>query len=225
MPPSHRLGSLRIMRTVPATTRGILLATLVVVLGASVIAGTADARPPAPPGEKASRSALAKLKIAPRKSLAGYSRSRFGSRWSSAGDGCDTRDRVLQRDGRNVHTAGDCRITGTWTSLYDGAVITVGRELDIDHVVPLAHAWRTGAKKWTKARRRAFANDLTEPQLIAVSAHSNRSKGDSPPDEWKPPRRAVWCLYARWWIDVKTAWQLTTTRPERTSLRVMLRRC
>ena len=104
-------------------------------------------------------------------------------------------------------------------------MITVGRELDIDHVVPLAHAWRTGAKAWTKARRRAFANDLTEPQLIAVSAHSNRSKGDSPPDQWKPPRRAIWCLYARWWIDVKTVWHLTTTRPERTSLRAMLRRC
>ncbi len=225
MRPPQDLGSRTVMRTIHATTLAIITAAVTVTLAISAMPGTADARPPAPPGEKASRSALSKLKIAPRKSLAGYSRGRFGSGWSSAGEGCDTRDRVLQRDGRNVQTTSACRITGTWTSLYDGIVITAARELDIDHVVPLAHAWRTGAKTWTTTRRRAFANDLTDSQLIAVSAHSNRSKGDSPPDEWKPPRRAIWCLYARWWIDVKTVWQLTTTRPERTSLRSMLRRC
>jgi len=210
------------MRAVHATT-AIAAITLAVATG--VIQGTAHARPPAPPGEKASRSALASLKVAPRAGLTGYRRARFGSGWAAAGGGCDTRDRVLQRDGRNVHTASGCRITGTWTSLYDGAVLTVGRELDIDHVVPLAHAWRTGAKRWSAKRRRAFANDLRAPQLIAVSASSNRSKSDSAPDEWKPPRRAIWCLYARWWIRVKTIWRLTVTGRERTSLRSMLRRC
>lgn len=124
-----------------------------------------------------------------------------------------------------MHTAGGCRITGTWTSLYDGVVVTVARELDIDKVVPLAHAWRSGAKTWTKNRRRAFANDLRDPQLIAVSAHSNRSKGDQAPDEWKPPRRTIWCLYARSWIRVKTVWRLTVIGRERKSLRSMLRRC
>ncbi len=211
-----------VMRAVHATTR---VAAIMLAVATGVIQGTAHARPPAPPGEKASRSALAKLKVASRTGLTGYRRARFGSGWAAAGGGCDTRDRVLQRDGRNVHTASGCRITGTWTSLYDGAVLTVGRELDIDHVVPLAHAWRTGAKRWSAKRRRAFANDLRGPQLIAVSASSNRSKSDSAPDEWKPPRRAIWCLYARWWIRVKTIWHLTVTGRERTSLRSMLHRC
>ena len=214
------------MRSARATTLVIVVTlTAAAVSGGLVGDDTADARPPAPPSAEASRTALAKLTLAPRRSLAGYSRARYGSGWASAGEGCDTRDRVLQRDGRNVHTAGGCRITGTWTSLYDGVVVTVGRELDIDHVVPLAHAWRTGAKTWTMKRRRAFANDLRDPQLIAVSAHSNRSKGDQAPDEWKPPRRAIWCLYARWWIRVKTVWRLTVIGRERKSLRSMLRRC
>jgi hypothetical protein len=205
-----------------AVLAALIATTLTFGLGGS---GPALAEPPKPPGPKASRAALAKLKIAPRGSYAGYDRDHFGDDWTPAGESCDTRDRVLQRDGRNVRTASGCRITGTWRSPYDGVIVTVSRNVDIDHVVPLGHAWRTGAKTWAPARREAFANDLREPQLVAVTYRSNRSKGDDAPDEWKPPRRAIWCLYARWWIDVKTAWQLTTTRPERTSLRAMLRRC
>jgi hypothetical protein len=60
------------------------------------------------------------------------------------------------------------------------------------------------ARSWPGALRERFANDLADPQLIAVSASTNRPKGARSPDAWKPPRRAAWCLYARWWIDVKT---------------------
>jgi hypothetical protein len=97
--------------------------------------------------------------------------------------------------------------------------------VDIDHVVPLANAWRSGAKHWSRHRRREFANDLDNSQLIAVSASSNRSKGDQGPESWKPPRRAAWCLYSRWWVQVKWAWRLTVIRAERTELRKMLAAC
>jgi uncharacterized protein DUF1524 len=95
----------------------------------------------------------------------------------------------------------------------------------IDHIVPLANAWISGARAWTAAQRDAFANDRRDPQLIAVSFSSNRSKGDRSADEWKPPRRAAWCLYSRWWIDVKTIWKLTITAPERDALAGMLATC
>ena len=185
----------------------------------------AHGQPPTPPGARASQTALQRLTVASRGSYAGYSRARFGDGWAPAGEGCDIRDRVLQRDGRGVHTASGCRITGTWTSPYDGRVVRVAHELDIDHVVALAHAWRTGAQLWSARRREAFANDLRAPELVAVTAHTNRAKSDSAPDEWKPPRRAAWCLYARWWIAVKTTWRLTVTGLERRALRAMLRRC
>ena len=46
---------------------------------------------------------------------------------------------------------------------------------------------QSGATSWTTARRRAFANDLTNPQLLAVTDEVNESKGDSGPENWKPP--------------------------------------
>ncbi|KLJ10931.1 hypothetical protein EMPG_13749, partial [Blastomyces silverae] len=60
-------------------------------------------------------------------------------------------------------------------------------DVDIDHVVPLSNAWKSGAAGWTTARRREFANDLVNPQLIAVTDNVNQQKSDAGPEEWKPP--------------------------------------
>ena len=49
--------------------------------------------------------------------------------------------------------------------------------LDIDRLVPLAEAWRSGAWAWTSLQRQAYANDLSESRaLVAVSLGQNRSK-------------------------------------------------
>jgi Protein of unknown function (DUF1524) len=142
------------------------------------------------------------------------------------GGGCDTRDRVLIRDGRHVVVGDDCLITsGRWRSYYDGLVLKKKSRVDIDHIVPLANAWRSGAKRWSRRRRRSFANDLKDSQLIAVSASSNRSKGDQGPEDWKPPRRKAWCLYSRWWVQVKRHWHLAVVRTERQALRRMVATC
>jgi Protein of unknown function (DUF1524) len=157
--------------------------------------------------------------------MTGYSRDRF-EHWTSQGDGCDTRDRVLQRDGQGVSTGDDCQITsGSWFSVYDGQTFTDPSDVDIDHMVPLANAWRTGAAAWSDDDRAAFANDLERPQLIAVSASSNRSKGDQDPSQWKPPRREYWCSYAQSWIAVKSYWQLSVTVDEKEALTEMLGTC
>ncbi|GAA1234195.1 hypothetical protein GCM10009665_25570 [Kitasatospora nipponensis] len=51
---------------------------------------------------------------------------------------------VLQRDGQDVVTDNQCRaVSGTWTSPYDGKVFTSAGQLDVDHMVPLANAWRS----------------------------------------------------------------------------------
>ena len=102
---------------------------------------------------------------------------------------------------------------GTWYSECDGKTITSACGIDIDHVVPLKEAWRSGASEWSTPERRAFANDLTDSQLIAVSAGSNRGKGNKDPGNWKPPLQSYWCTYSRAWISVKPTYQLTANRP------------
>lgn len=46
---------------------------------------------------------------------------------------------------------------------------------------------QSGAASWTTSRRQQFANDLSNPQLIAVTDNVNQSKGDQGPESWKPP--------------------------------------
>jgi uncharacterized protein DUF1524 len=154
----------------------------------SVDAGTSAG--PAPVSAADAEHELAGLTVAPWGSMAHYSRDRF-PHWINQGGGCDTRDKVLQRDGQDVRVGTECAITGGhWTSPYDGKAVTDPHSLDIDHLVPLADAWRTGAAAWTDAQREQFANDLVRPQLVAVTAGSNRSKGDQDPSQWKPPNTA-----------------------------------
>jgi len=174
----------------------------------------------------AARAQLEALSVAEWAPMTGYSRDRFGDRWRSQGNSCDTRERVLQRDGQGVVVGDDCRVTaGTWFSVYDGLTLTDPSEVDIDHMVPLANAWRTGAATWTDEQRVAFANDLERPQLLAVSSSSNRSKGDQDPSQWKPPRQEYWCTYAQSWIAVKAHWHLSVTTDEKAALAEMLGTC
>ncbi len=155
----------------------------------------------------------------------GYSRAKF-PHWIKQHGQCNTRDVVLARDGKDVKQDEMCRaISGTWYSEYDGETFTEARQLDIDHIVPLANAWRSGADRWETPERRKFANDLVHSQLIAVSARSNRQKGDQSPDQWAPPRHAYWCTYARAWTDVKHLYHLNVTEPEKAELDEMLDTC
>ncbi|UQA97573.1 HNH endonuclease family protein [Streptomyces halobius] len=92
----------------------------------------------------------------------------------------------------------------------------------MDHVVPLAEAWDSGASKWTAERRERYANDLDAPRsLIAVSLGSNRSKGDKDPTEWMPPAKDDTCTYATEWVASKLRWKLTVDRAERKALRAV----
>jgi hypothetical protein len=141
-----------------------------------------------------------------------YSRSLY-EHWIDADADCrDTRQEVLARDSVvPVRLSFDgCRVeAGRWIDPYSGRVFTDPSALDVDHLVPLAEAHRSGADTWSAARRRAFANDLSSPlTLLAVRAGANRSKADGDPLAWMPSDPTRWCAYTRAWMAVKTRWGL-----------------
>ncbi|QIY53221.1 HNH endonuclease [Streptomyces sp. RPA4-5] len=96
----------------------------------------------------------------------------------------------------------------------------------IDHVVPLAEAWDSGASKWTAGRRESYANDLgADRSLVAVSLGPNRTKGDKDPAEWMPPTKDATCTYATDWVTAKLRWRLTAGRAEINALRTVAAGC
>ncbi|MEU6268830.1 HNH endonuclease family protein [Saccharopolyspora shandongensis] len=208
-------------RSLRATLTALPLAG---ILGLA-LALPAGAEPPGIPDPATAKSELAKLTVAPEGSMDGYSREKF-PHWIEGPDSCNTREAVLKRDGKNVETGSDCYPTsGSWLSPYDGETWTKPSDLDIDHVVPLAAAWRSGAAEWTQDRRQAFANDLEGPQLIAVTDNVNQSKGDQTPDEWMPPLASYHCTYASMWVGTKSKYGLTVTDAEKSALQKTLDGC
>lgn len=182
---------------------------------------------------------LASLRVTARPSPDGsYQRNAFGASWSDVdGNGCNQRDDVLQRDAvpRTVKIGQQAAcdhdvLAGTWHDPYTGKTlrftdlkdISQAEAIQIDHVVPLAEAWYSGARGWSPDRRERFANDLSE--LLAVDGPTNMSKGDSDPAAWRP-RKAFQCEYAERWIQVKAQWDLTVDPSETNALRQMLAYC
>ena len=116
--------------------------------------------------------------------------------------------------------------TGEWLDPFTGDILTSARDLDVDHMVPLSNAHRSGAWAWDDARRRAYANDLSYANhLIAVTNSVNRAKSDQGPERWKPPDESYWCQYARDWANIKAAWGLSATQAEWDALLSMTATC
>ena len=158
--------------------------------------------------------------------LSGYERSLF-KHWIDADkDRCDTRKEVLIQEAVALPklSSGCVLIGGKWISSYDALATTDYSTLDIDHMVPLSEAWRSGAWKWSPAQREAFANDLTDPRaLIAVTASLNRQKSDQDPSTWMPPENK--CLYVSNWIAIKVRYSLTVDSAEANALTSLVTQC
>ncbi len=154
----------------------------------------------------------------------GYDRDAF-KHWNSGddpADGCHTRSEVLISEAVEPPTIGPrCRLTGgTWWSYYDATWVTSASGLDIDHMVPLAEAWDSGASAWSAQQREAYANDQgVAASLVAVTARSNRSKADQDPSTWLPPAADVHCRYVAEWVGTKLRWALSADEAEMAALR------
>ena len=158
--------------------------------------------------------------------IGGYSRNLFKHWIDVDKDGCNTRYEVLIAEAIVKPKVGaGCYLTGgKWRSPYDGKVFTNPTGLDIDHMVPLAEAWRSGAWAWTAAQRMDFANDLDDSRsLLAVTASLNRSKGDRDVAAWLPIKAQ--CNYISNWIAVKWRFDLTVDPAEGEFLQTKITDC
>ncbi|CAE6453005.1 unnamed protein product [Rhizoctonia solani] len=181
---------------------------------------------PTPVSVATAKEYLGELRISPPVTDPPYNRRNF-THWITIDGKCDTRETVIKRDATaEVTVDAACKaIAGAWVSDYDGTLIVDPSGLDIDHTVPLKEAWQAGAWNWTSARRREFANDLIRPQLIAVSARSNRMKGDKDPSKWMPSNLSFHCTYIRAWIQVKYFYELTVDQAEKEALEKFINNC
>lgn len=206
-------------------TRGLAAAAL---LALPLSAATPASGTPAPAAASMSLAeGISALPIAD-ESRVGYARTKFKHWVDEDGDRCNTRMEVLISESRVEPTieAGCKVVAGEWYSYYDQQTLTAPGGLDIDHMVPLAESWDSGASAWSPERREAYANDLdAERSLVAVTAKTNRSKSDQDPAEWMPPSADARCTYIGDWVETKLRWQLTADTAERDALTRIAQGC
>lgn len=157
----------------------------------------------------------------------GYVRTKF-KHWIGAGNGCDSRKAVIISEAIVKPTVEKgCVIKGgEWLSIYDNVKVTEAGKLDVDHMVPLAEAWDSGASAWDAKKREMYANDQTDPRhLIAVTGPSNRSKSDQDPADWMPTNKAYSCEYLDNWVSIKVRWNLSVDKKEKDFISTNLKSC
>ena len=160
----------------------------------------------------------------------GYDRDEFGYAWADSADGiplahngCDTRNDVLARDGKDLkyRSGSDCVLTSmTLYDPYTGKTIewrkAKAAEVQIDHVMPLSYDWQMGASRWTKAKRMRIANDPLN--LLPVDGPANSAKGDSGPASWLPPYKKIRCSYVVRFAQVSLKYDLPVTTADKSAM-------
>ena len=146
--------------------------------------------------------------------------------WIDADNDCqDTRAEILIRDSKSTikfKRNKPCNVSwGQWHDPYTGQVFYKASDIDIDHIVPLAHAYEMGGKYWSREQKRTFANDFEN--LIAVEDNANQSKGAKPPQEWMPSSKLFHCEYLRRWSYIKTKYALNESKVEKAFIRNVIK--
>ncbi|GAA3527977.1 hypothetical protein GCM10022234_26480 [Aeromicrobium panaciterrae] len=154
-----------------------------------------------------------------------YLRAFFGTGWIDADNNCrDTRQEVLARESQ-VPVGKGCKIfRGKWLSYYDNKTWTKSFEVQIDHLVPLAEAWDSGAYTWDLATRIRYANDLGELRaLVPTTTDLNYAKVADDP-QWYVPK-VNQCKYIAAWIAVKGRWNMTVDKREKEAIDAVMKGC
>lgn len=121
---------------------------------------------------------------------------------------------------------------GQMTDPYTGEYITFeqvrnkqNRVIELDHVVALADAFRSGASRW-KSDSRTWLNLYNDPgNLIATDKSANAKKGDQHAGKWLPARHSFRARYVIMQIQIKTRYRLSVATNEADAMRTVLEKC
>lgn len=180
--------------------------------------------------QAAARKLIAGLATKGRGPKTGYDRDAFGYAWMDTADGvplarngCDTRNDLIRRDGRDLRfrTGSDCVVIAmTLHDPYTGTIIEWRKqkasEVQIDHVVPLSYSWQMGSSRWSKGKREQLANDVLN--LVPVQGRANSAKGDSGPASWLPPDKRIRCAYAVRFAQVAVKYRMPVTAADKQAM-------
>ena len=144
-----------------------------------------------------------------------YNRDDWGGWIDEDGDCQNTRAEILIRDSQTDVSLDGCKVvSGLWNLPYWGGTATQASQMDIDHIIPLKWAHGHGGDKWSRGKKRSFAND--PENLLATSLSANRSKGAKGPDEWMPKVKR--CSYAQRWQSLIDKYGLIATTKGMTAI-------
>ena len=188
---------------------------------------------PADAAEKKASVVLETLAVKGRAPKTGYDRASWGDWADPDGNGCDTRNDILNRDLNSItykYSNDNCTVqTGSFTDPYSGLKMDFFRGVgtsnlvQIDHVVAVSDAWQKGAFKWGSATKVAFYNDPLN--LLAVQGRLNSQKGDGDAATWLPPLKSYRCAYVARQIAVKAKYSIWVTTAEKAAMKSILAKC
>ena len=214
----------------------IALVALAVVPTSAAERAAPSASAASPGWVKTAKQRLGNLETKPAGSREGYQPrvKSFGPTWYNVDlNDCDMRNDILARDLTEVvfKSGPKCKAaavaSGTLQDPYTGQTIQFQSssplKVQIDHVVALAAAWRTGAKAWPFERRLFYANDPLV--LLAVDGPANRVKSDGDAADWLPTNTSFRCRYVARQIAIKTKYELWVTQAERMAMSAVLGGC
>lgn len=155
-----------------------------------------------------------------------YSRSEWNHWIDEDGNCFNTRHEILKARSEspaNINVKGKvCYVqSGLWSDYYFPEKLTSSRNIDIDHLVPLKHAYDAGGKLWSPELKEKFAND--PDNLVITNKKYNRQKGAKKINEWLPLNIAYACKYYKDWMKIKVKYNLPISDEERSAVDV--RKC
>lgn len=189
--------------------------------------------PPPVPETGTALSATFALVVAP-DSQVPYDRDAFGFKsYDHDRNGCDIRNDVLRRDLDDPvirpGTHGCVVESGLLLDPYTGQLHAFVRgaqsssDVQIDHVISLADAWRSGAHGWDADDLLIFGNDPMN--LLAVDGTANQEKSGLSVDEWLPADTSFHCEFVAIQVAVKVTYGLTVSAEELATMREVLGTC